>query len=477
MVPFRYCEIVDVPGGLNSEDIRQIAVHYPFDQNAAAFESSSDTLNRIWELCKYSIKATSYCGLYIDGDRERFPREADSYITQLSHYAVDREFTLARRTHEFMMTHTSQWTEWILHSVLMAWADYMATGNQDSIEAFYFQLKHKTLIALAREDGLIRTKTGLVNDRLRKAIHYYQGEHVKGRRLRDIVDWPRGERDNYAFKRINTVVNAFHYRALVLMGRIAEALGKDGDAKMFGARAEKVYKSFNRTFWDEENGVYLDGEGARHSSLHANMFPLALGLVPKKRQASVVEFVKSRGMACSVYGAQYLLEALYKAGADDYALDLMTAKDKRSWWNMIEVGSTITLEAWDWKYKKNLDWNHAWGSTPANIIPRYLMGVRPLTPGFGRVLIQPQPGALEQAACTVPTIRGPVELALKNKPDHPFRLTVNIPVNMTAKIGLPRRDEQPATVLVDGKKVKAQVAGEYLFVDGIGSGKHVLSSE
>ena len=26
------------------------------------------------------------------------------------------------------------------------------------------------------------------------------------------------------------------------------------------------------------------------------------------------------------------------------------------------------------KYKNNLDWNHAWGAVPANVIPRGLMG-------------------------------------------------------------------------------------------------------
>ena len=29
---------------------------------------------------------------------------------------------------------------------------------------------------------------------------------------------------------------------------------------------------------------------------------------------------------------------------------------------MIRVGSTITLEAWDNKFKPNQDWNHAWGA-------------------------------------------------------------------------------------------------------------------
>jgi hypothetical protein len=175
------------------------------------------------------------------------------------------------------------------------------------------------------------------------------------------------------------------------------------------------------------------------------MIPLALGIVPDEHVGSVVTFIKSRGMACSVYGAQFLMDALYLAGEDDYALELMTARHDRSWWNMIAVGSTITLEAWDWKYKNNLDWNHAWGAAPGNIIPRFLLGVRPLEPGFKRVLIQPQPGTLTRAEGTVPTIRGPVDVAFRNEPGKPFELAVTIPGNTTAEVHIPATSQDKVT--------------------------------
>jgi hypothetical protein len=93
-----------------------------------------------------------------------------------------------------------------------------------------------------------------------------------------------------------------------------------------------------------------------------------------------------------VYGAQYLLEALFEAGLEDDALALMTRDDMRSWLNMLEAGSTITAEAWDIRLKPNEDWNHAWGAVPANIVPRYVLGVRPLEAGFGTLLVRPQVG-------------------------------------------------------------------------------------
>ena len=84
--------------------------------------------------------------------------------------------------------------------------------------------------------------------------------------------------------------------------------------------------------------------------------------MPPERHERVTAFVRSRGMACSVYGAQFLMDALFDSGAEDRAIALMTAPGDRSWRHMVEdVGTTITLEAWDNKYKPNEDWNHAWG--------------------------------------------------------------------------------------------------------------------
>ena len=244
----------------------------------------------------------------------------------------------------------------------------------------------------------------------------------------------------------------------------------------FAMQADLVKTSINAFLFDPSQGIFIDGEGSQHASLHSNIFMLAFDLVPDDRKASVVSFVKSRGMACSVYGAQYLLEALYLNAEDPYALAMMTAKHDRSWWNMIQLGSTITLEAWDLKYKNNLDWNHAWGAAPANIIPRFVLGVRPIEPGFAKVLIRPQLGSLRQASGTVPTIRGPIDISIENDPAHACTLKIDIPANMKAKVGLPCRDKESRTLVVDGKKVEAQLECGYLLYDNLSKGTHVLTN-
>ncbi len=460
VMPFRYVEVEACPFPVTADTIRQIAVHYPFNTRAAAFVSSDAALDRVYGFCKYSILATSFAGVYVDGDRERIPYEADAYINQLCHYCTDREFTLARYSHEYLMAHPTWPTEWKQHSVMMAWADWMYTGNTESLERCYDALKsHKTLEKYARaSDGLLVTGG--------PAAPMESG-------IRDITDWPAGERDGFEFKPVNTVVNAFYCLNLRQMADMAAALGKAADADAFRTKAERAAAAFHALLYNAERGCYVDGEGAAHASLHANMLPLAFGIVPPEERRRVAAFVRSRGMACSVYGAQYLLEALFEAGLDDDAIHLMTRDEPRSWLNMLRAGSTITMEAWDIKYKPNLDWNHAWGAAPANIIPRYVLGVRPLAPGFGRVLIRPQVGSLEAVQGIVPTVRGPISVGVRARPGRLFKLTVTLPVNVEARLEIPACGGDGELTL-DGGRAKAECVDGRWVLDGVAAGSHTV---
>jgi alpha-L-rhamnosidase len=436
ITPFRYFEVENYPPNLLPGDIIQRAVTYYFDDNASSFKSSDNILNQVWDICKYSIKATSFAGIYIDGDRERTPYEADAYINQLGHYYTDREYSIGRVTSEYFIHHPTWPTEWILQTVPLFYNDFMFTGNTESVKEFYDELKQKTLFMLDRGDGLISSKN--VTDEIINGIGFYNEKE----RIRDIVDWPPaqkdtgwklansdGERDGYEMMDINTVVNAFYFQGLILMSKLSGYLDKKADSVFFNAEASKTYHSFNEKLFDEVKGIYVDGEGSGHSSLHANMTALAFGLVPAEHLRSVTEFIKSKGIACSVYGSQYLLEALYKAGEEEYALNLLTSSNDRSWYNMIRSGATITMEAWDMKYKPNSDWNHAWGAAPANIIPGLLWGIAPAEPGFAKAVIKPQLGSLKYSKITVPTIRGSISAEFKLT-DNARVFLITIPANM-----------------------------------------------
>lgn len=477
VMPFRYCEIEGYKESLGSKSVRRASVHYQFDDCASNFKCSNDILNQIWDMCKYSIKATSFTGIYVDGDRERIPYEADALINQLCHYSVDHEYSMARRSHEYLLEHPTWPTEWILQAILIAWYDYMYTGNSNSLQKYYDVLRNRTLLALKEKNGLISTTTGLQTSEFIQSIKFR-------RKIRDIVDWPHsgilglekaevGESDGYVFTDYNTVVNAFHYRALTLMAQIASVLNKNEESSFFSKEAKKHRVIFNKTFFDSKRRIYKDGATTDHASLHANMFALAFGLVPLQNEKDVLDFIRSRRMACSVYGAQFLMDALYDYGDADYALSLLIATDDRSWYNMIKVGSTISLEAWDNKYKPNQDWNHAWGAVPANIIMRKLMGVEPSTPAFEKVRIKPQIGNLKWAEASVPTIKGNINIRVDNASD--YTLSLDIPANMDAEVFLTVKNTK-AKIFLNDKDITFIVKDVKIFekqVDLV-SGKHTI---
>jgi hypothetical protein len=189
--------------------------------------------------------------------------------------------------------------------------------------------------------------------------------------------------------------------------------------------------------------------------------------VPEPCQSKVADFVQSRGMACNVYGAQYLLEAMFDADKDDYAIQLMSANTEHSWRHMIDLGSTITMEAWDSLSKQNLDWNHAWGAAPANIISRYVLGVRPLEPGYTKMLIAPQPGTLKWIRGKVPTPRGAVSVSWNT---DTASLDIEVPAGATASVELPARSAASNDIILDGKHVEA--IQRNATIDGICAGRH-----
>ncbi|MDR2679629.1 MAG: alpha-L-rhamnosidase [Tannerella sp.] len=479
VVPFRYCEIEGYGKPTATSAIVRETVHYPFDGSASFFECSNDTLNQIWELCKYSVKATSFAGIYVDGDRERTPYEADALINQLCHYAVDREYSMARRSHEYLLEHPTWPTEWILQAVIIAWYDYLYTGDSRSLQANYDILKARTLMRLREKNGLISTTTGLLTPEFSETIRF-------NGKIRDIVDWPHtgilglnklegGEADGFVFSDYNAVTNAFHYEALKLMGKIADALDLDGDASYYKNEAGRFLTRFNKTFFNSRKGYYVDGDTTVHSSLHANMFPVAFGMTPPGRMKPVTDFMQSRKMACSVYGSQFLMDALYEASDAEYALHLLTKTDDRSWYNMIRVGSTISLEAWDNKYKPNQDWNHIWGAAPANIIPRKLMGVEPLMPGFDRVRIKPQLASLSRAKAVIPTIKGSIILEIENK-DGEYRMQLTIPANMESEVYLPLLSKKyEVTDNGDVRKTTVVKDAPFICLGILPSGNHTVS--
>ena len=90
---------------------------------------------------------------------------------------------------------------------------------------------------------------------------------------------------------------------------------------------------------------------------------------------------------------------------------------------------TVSMEFWDLTLDEGgriPDMNHSWSTAPLNMVGRWVLGVRPLRPGFEEVLIAPRPGFLKRLSGTVPTPKGPVRLKME-RAGRAWRVRVQTP--------------------------------------------------
>jgi alpha-L-rhamnosidase len=426
---FRYVEIVGATEPVTQQNLKALALVYPFDRDASSFTSSDQNLNQVYQLSKNSIESLNV-NFYTDSwTRERTNYEADGYLQQLSSLYLMDDLSLGRYSTNYFKSNRTWPTEWPIFVVLSVYDAWRQTGNTEQVADYYDNLKAKL-----RPDWL-EAATGLV----RKTTGSNGSSSCNDC---DIVDWPTSQRDGYQFRQYNTVLNTLFYRATRDMAAMAEILGKDADAATYTAQADRLREQINARLYDAEGGRYDDGmdaSGVRtgHYSVHASAFALAFGVPEDDQLARVADYVDSRGMACSVYCAAFLVKGLYDGGNGQAALDALTDEGTSSWMNMIRLGAGSTMEAWDPSQKSNLTYSHPWAASPAFNVPSGLFGIQPLSDAYGEFQVKPQPGDLQRAAITVPTVRGPISAAFDHDTRGRTELSVTVPGNTTATVQVP----------------------------------------
>ena len=132
------------------------------------------------------------------------------------------------------------------------------------------------------------------------------------------MDWPHtgilglgkkqgGEDDGFAFTDYNVVTNAWHYAALKQMEGIAGALGKQDDVAFYASESDAFKKRFIRSFFDVRKGYFTDGLAADTDMLpYMAICSRWRSIWFGRKEANVVDLFQTAGMACSVYGSQFL---------------------------------------------------------------------------------------------------------------------------------------------------------------------------
>ncbi|MDA0184759.1 family 78 glycoside hydrolase catalytic domain [Solirubrobacter phytolaccae] len=415
---FRYAEII----GADPEEIRATSLVYPYDPSASSWSSSNSALDQVVGFNRAGVRELNL-DLHLDSpSRERAPYEGDNLIHMLIQGYTDGDWTLSKYTLQWLAVNETWPTEWRFSSILSAYEYWQSTGDIKAVGDYYEDLKAFVPTRWIRSsDGLVHKEPGASST-------------ANG----DLVDWPQGERDDYVFSNVNTVINAWSYKALADMAKIAAALGKGEDATTWTAAAERLRNAINANLYDPVAGRYKDGLTTAHASVHASVFAVAMGVAGPDQLGPATQYIAGRGIACSVFCANFLIDALYDGGRASDAVRLMTSTGQRSWLHMIEQGAGSPMEAWDPALKSNSTYSHPWAGSPAYLVYRGALGIEALEPGYKRFSVKPQPGGLTRAAGTTPTVRGTIGEAFEQVGDK-LDLALRVPANSTAVVTLPGR--------------------------------------
>ena len=456
LLTYRYCEF---KGKAELVSCSGLEIRADLDDHASSFDSDNELLNRLYAFTKRTVEATTQ-DLYVDSQsRERGAYEGDMLINMLCSYCFYPEYAIPRFSAEYIYTHRTWPAEYILLTPVIAYADYLYTGDRSSLEKYYNILKQNNFSHNEGREGLI-----------------HSGNTAQQGLDAVLTDWPPSERDGCdTAVKYSTVLNCVAALSYSAMASCARALGRRPDAAEFEFRAQKLKKAVMKYLYDREKGAFCDGlyengQKSPHFSQHASAYALYCGVCGKTAAKKAASFIKKAGkIKTSVYGAFFLLLSLYKNGFDKIANALLLDEDvtdgARTWAYMLErLGATITTEAWNPANKPNMTFSHPWASAPACCIVSGIFGIEPLSPGFEKFAVKFGKSGIKRANITVPTVRGAVKAAF-NGETYSLFVPTGCTAAVTVKAGKNRR------LFIDGKPSgKSCKNGAFGFV--LQSGEH-----
>jgi neutral trehalase len=89
------------------------------------------------------------------------------------------------------------------------------------------------------------------------------------------------------------VLNAWQYQSLLIMQKVAAALGKDSDAAMYGRYVATMRASMNSLLYDPAAGAYYDGVGTTHQAQHSSLYAAALGVPDSSELPKIADWLAS----------------------------------------------------------------------------------------------------------------------------------------------------------------------------------------
>jgi alpha-L-rhamnosidase len=304
----------------------------------------------------------------------------------------------------------------------------------------------------------------------------------------------------------DTLTNAHFYGVLLQGAQLATALGYADIAAGYSATAAQLRAAINAHLFNASTGLY-DVSTAQHgvAAQDSNSYAVLYGVAPapgttvasllQKLTAALyrtpsapnatgpVPVQQSSGSTqVGPYTSAYELFARFETGDTAGALALI-----RNEWGLMRNSSPYYSGA-TWEYValdgtpglgEGTSLAHGWGSGPTSALSKYVLGVRPVEPGYETWLIEPQTGDLSWAEGTVPTPYGPIEVKWRNT-SKGLSLEIEVPAGTSGAVGVPVSGAN--AVLTDNGRIVTGVSAAnerggrtgYVYLEDLGPGSHSI---
>lgn len=249
--------------------------------------------------------------------------------------------------------------------------------------------------------------------------------------------------------------SAIYMAALRKAAVLARQLDREGAAEELQRMYIGLVQPFWREFWSEHEGLFVDavydGKVSEVRSQLSNVLPIWAGLVSGDPARSILwritdaerllqrtpgdyrlkpGFEPQTGgivpMGTPAAGA-FLPWAMFELGMDAEAVDYL----KTNWVSLARNGTFAEHFVFD----DNTSMCHGWSAAPALLLPRYVLGLRPLSPGWETVEFAPHVSGLDWAEGSVITPLGDICVRWDNT-----RGRVHSSVTAPAEVSVVRRD-------------------------------------
>jgi alpha-L-rhamnosidase len=455
---FRYAEISGWPGTLTEDSLEAVVVHSDLERTGT-FECSNELVNKlhrniVWGLRGNFLDLPTDCPqrderLGWTGDIAVFAPTA-AFLYDVKGFLQDWLLDLAAEQKaadglvpitvpdalkycpqppEFPSPESSAlWSE---ASVWVPWALWEAYGDRTVLENQYESMASHT----RRVEGLL-SDTGLWDT---------------GFQFGDWLD-PDAEPDKPWDAKADTgvVATTCMFRTASITARTARLLGRQSDAEYFEQLAARVQASFLEH--------YVSGDGTIHSDC-TTVYALAIafGILPSREHVDfagerLAELVRKNDYRVSTgfAGTPFITHALTDTGHADEAYRLLLEEGCPSWLYPVTMGATTVWERWDSMLPDGTinpgemtSFNHYALGAVADWMHKTVGGIKPLAPGYAKVLIAPVPGqGIDWAKTSLKTPHGTIRVEWRLD-DGAFHLEATVPQGVEADVVLP--DGEPRT--------------------------------